>query len=105
MWNTDDIDDLQLSHVPGRAVGGYALNVRPYLMADDLKPFVVTPTRPARRWNDDRPDPIAPMVYSARAGGMVFDFASGRPSPFATIFLNFRSIEQAKASSLGQYWD
>jgi hypothetical protein len=106
MWTTPDIDDLQLLE-PVRPVDGYAINIRSSLMADDLKPFVVAPSSPARSWYPDTGAveiPLAPHD-PARPGKLDFSRMSSAKPVFAeTVFLVFPSLAAARASSLGQWW-
>lgn len=106
MWDTHDIDDLDAFPAEGREVDGYAINIRPTLMADDLLPFVVTPKNPARRWGDDPPVIDIPLAEPdpERPGKLDFSkFAKTRPV-YQTVFLCFPDLDTARASSLGQFW-
>jgi hypothetical protein len=106
MWNSDSIDDLTIMPPEVRKPGGYALNIRSSLMADDLKPFVVTPSSPARRWADDV-GTVAPPLASedtGRPGKLDFSGMSTWKPVFETVFLLFPNREAALATSLGRYW-
>jgi hypothetical protein len=105
MWSVNDIDDLQVAPTM-RVLKGYGINIRPALMADDLKPFVVTPSSPARRFADDVGVvnvPLAPDDPN-RPGKLDFSNMTTAKPTYESVFLIFPDLETAKATSLGQYW-
>lgn len=98
------IDDLTNSPVPvAEAIEGYALNIRAELMANDLKPFVVTPRTPLRNFDNDPPmqTPIWRTDYPDRLD--LPAMAQAKPV-YRTVFLVFPDQATARASSLGTYW-
>lgn len=100
------IIDLQaISALPD--AGGYAVNIRPALMAIDLRPYVIeTPRTPWARWHDDPPS-SAPVVMGD--DGRIDTAATSaaqqafRPQ-YQMICLVFPDQAAARASSLGAWW-
>lgn len=106
MWNNPNIDDLMI--VPPQRVlsEGYSLNIRPALLTEDLRPFVVTPRAPARVWEEDIGQFTAPVKRIVRYGVEleVPDLQHARRDLTETVCLLFPNLETAKSTTLGQYW-
>ncbi|MCG7349287.1 hypothetical protein [Sphingomonas sp. ACRSK] len=109
MWNTPDIDDLQLVPADARRkpATGYEINLRnPHLMSEDLEPFVVTPTNPARRFAGDEGSIVVPLAPEdpGRPGKLDFSKMSQVKPEFQGVFLVFPNFAAVLASSLGARW-
>lgn len=100
------IIDLQVMS-PFTVEAGYAVNIRPNLMASDLQPFVIeTPRSPWARWHDDVPDPAPVLLgengrinFAATAAAQI----GWRPQ-YRMVCLLFPSAAAARATSLGEWW-